>query len=90
MYSSKGFILAKHAVLYLNYFVPEYVIAEDRVTRADGPVLSVPRTISKLAPAAYPIIFPNLSKYLSVQVPKKRKEPEERQAEFDIRDEKIL
>ena len=50
----------------------------------------MPRVSPKLTAEAYPSIFPNLPAYLSSELPKKRKTPDDRQAELDVRDHQAL
>ena len=62
-------------------------MTEDCVRRPDGSILCVKRTIPKLAEEAYPSVFPILPSYLSSEPPKKRRTPENRHAELDVRDQ---
>jgi len=83
----QDFTPTKDAVVCIKHFVPEFVVSEDRVQRADGSVLCVPRTNPKLSVDAYPSVFHNLPMYLSSEPPKKRKTPDERRSELELRDE---
>jgi len=59
----------------------------DTATRPDGSILTVPRKNPKLAPDAYPTIFPNNPSYLSSEPTRKRKAPKERRQEMSEHDE---
>ena len=70
-----------------KHFAPHFIIRVDTATRPDGSILTVPRKKPKLAPDAYPTIFPNTPSYLSSERSRKRKAPEERRLEMSVRDE---
>ena len=86
----QNLIVGPKTVVCEKHFVPEFIIRVDNVTRADGSVLSMPRTIPKLTTDAYPSIFPNTPTYLSSEPAKKRKTPEERSSALTSRDEEIF
>jgi len=71
-----------------KHFAPHFIIRVDTATRSDGTILTVPRKNTKLAPDAYPTIFPNTPSYLSLEPSRKRKAPEERRLEMSVRDER--
>lgn len=86
----KDFTPTKDAVVCIKHFSTEFIVTEDCATRPDGSVLRVKRTNPKLAEEAYPSIFPILPSYLSSEPPKKRRTPEDRHAELDVRDQQAF
>ncbi|XP_035232276.1 THAP domain-containing protein 2-like [Stegodyphus dumicola] len=82
----KDFVAGKHSSVCIKHFEEEFIVREDKAVRET--VLVVPRTIPALKKDAYPTIFQNQPSYLSKKLPTKRKTPEEREAEIDIRCDK--
>ena len=80
-------IVNERTVVCEKHFVSHFIIRVDTSARADGSILSVPRKIPKLAVDAYPSVFPNLPSYLSEEPAVKRKTPDSRRTEMDVRDE---
>lgn len=78
---------SKNSVVCEKHFIEEFIVRFDSATRPDGSVLTVKRTNPKLREDAYPSIFLNCPAYLSEQPPTKRKRPDDRRAEMDVRDE---
>ena len=70
----------------IKHFMSDYMVMMDQATRADGSILCIPRTISKLTDDAVPTIFNILPKYLLSQPAKKRKTSDDRRAELDFHD----
>lgn len=83
----KDFIPSKDSVVCAKHFSKQFVIYTDTAVRPDGSVLTLARTIPKLAPDAYPSIFPDCPSYLSEEPPAKRKTPAERRFTVEQRDE---
>ena len=71
-------------------FGSDSIVTVVQATHADGSILCVPRTMPKLTDDAIPTIFNNLPTYLSSQPAKRRKTPDERQAEKDHHDHQVL
>lgn len=86
MIPREGLEVGDKTVVCEKHFVPEFILRVDTATRADGSILTVQRKNPKVAPDAYPSLFPNNSAYLSSEPPKKRKSPDERLAEQSARD----
>ena len=79
--------LTSRTVVCEKHFIDSFIVRVDTAKRADGSILSVPRTHPKLTDDAYPSIFPNTPSYLTSQPPAKRKKPDVRRAEQADRDE---
>lgn len=79
--------MTDNTVVCIKHFVPHFIITTDSVTRPDGSVLTVARKIPKLTVDAYPSVFENCPSYLSTEPPPKRRNPDERRAAMNIRDE---
>jgi len=86
----KDFTYTKDSVVCIKHFSTEFIITEDCVKRPDGSLLCVKRTNPKLSEDAYPSLFPILPSYLSSEPPKKRRTPDDRHAELDLKDQQAF
>lgn len=78
-----NYIVNKNSVVCANHFEERFILKEDRAVRADGSVLIVPRSKPKLSSDAFPTKFENQPKYLSSELPPKRRDPKERAAQIE-------
>ncbi|BFZ14273.1 hypothetical protein BsWGS_17312 [Bradybaena similaris] len=68
----KDYIVKKNSLVCAKHFEPHLVITANRVKRADGTLLSTPRTRVKLQNDALPTIFSQASSSSSAELPRKR------------------
>nr|CAH7760647.1 unnamed protein product [Callosobruchus chinensis] len=80
----EDFIPSDHSVVCIDHFEEKFIVRKDTATRPDGSVLTVDRKRLKLSPDAFPTRFPNQPKYLSVELPPKRRDPAERAAAIEM------
>lgn len=82
--------ITEHMGICEKHFDPRYIVREYSARRPDGTVFTVPRTSPILSDDAIPTVFENTPSYCSVQLPAKRKHPDDRRAEIDCRDNVVL
>nr|CAH7724866.1 unnamed protein product [Callosobruchus chinensis] len=80
----EDFIPSDHSVVCIDHFEEKFIVRKDTATRPDGSVLTVDRKRLKLSPDAFPTRFPNQPKYLSVELPPKRRDMAERAAAIEM------
>ena len=73
-------------VICEKHFDPRFVIRDWIGHRPDGSTFTFPRDAPCLTDDAMPTLFPNVPSYLSSAVPQKRKNPDDRRADLDARD----
>nr|CAI5854751.1 unnamed protein product [Callosobruchus analis] len=77
-----SFVPTQNTVVCSKHFLESEIITVDTITRPDGSILICPRKIPKLQPTAIPTSFPNQPSYMTVKLPQKRKDPEQRTQEL--------
>nr|CAI5870327.1 unnamed protein product [Callosobruchus analis] len=77
-----SFVPTQNTVVSSKHFLESEIITVDTITRPDDSILTCPRKIPKLQPTAIPTIFPNQPSYMTVKLPQKRKDPEQRTQEL--------
>ena len=85
-----GLIVTTNTVICINHFEQRFIITEEKSVDSNGVNVVVARRRPGLTKDAYPTIFPSLPSYLSVDVPAKRKDPDDRRKEIDARDDELL
>jgi hypothetical protein len=83
----ESFIPTKHSSICVKHFPESCIVRMDRMTRADGSTLELPRKRLKLTKNAVPSIFPNPPLYMTQKSSVKRKNPVERRQVLINQDE---
>ena len=90
MIPRKDYEITRNTVVCEKHFSPEFVVRVDVLTRPDGSVLREPRKRPKLTKDAYPSIFPHTPRYLTSEPARKRKAPDDRRLELNVREEQMF
>lgn len=85
----KNFDVSDKAVVCILHFEPRFVVREDVFPVLNGEPIRIARKNPKLTDDAYPTIFPNQPSYLTVKLPKQRKNPEERVQQILHKNEEV-
>nr|CAI5842149.1 unnamed protein product [Callosobruchus analis] len=76
----------QYNIVCSKHFLESEIITVDTITRPDSSILTCSRKIPKLQPTVIPTIFSNLPSYMTVKLPQKWKDPEQRTQELLDRD----
>jgi len=86
----ENLVVNKHARICIRHFEEQFVMRNFVFRGKDGLMHTEPRDTPILTDDAYPSLFPDLPKYMSEKVPKKRKNPDVRRDEIDDRSDAVL
>jgi len=76
--SRDDLVITDNTAVCEKHFESRFIIRRDEFVMPNGEKLSLDRKKIKLTDDAFPSVFPNLPAYLSIHVPAKRKDPDDR------------